>query len=111
MEAGKLLITSLKLVAPLACSTVNSASTARSRCSGVSVAIQWFSSSLNNCELELKSGSVMNWSPSNSQVKAECCMMPSESEATTRQGSGVSKTMPTIDELGTIFVTFGWMVR
>ena len=53
----------------------------------------------------------MNWSPSNSQVKAECCMMPSESEETTRQGSGVSKIMPTIDELGTIFVTFGWMVR
>ena len=75
------------------------------------MAIQWFSSSLNNCELELKSGSVMNWSPSNSQVKAECCMMPSESEETTRQGSGVSKIMPTIDELGTIFVTFGWMVR
>lgn len=23
----------------------------------------------------------------------------------------VSKIMPTIDELGTIFVTFGWMVR
>ena len=56
-------------------------------------------------------GLVTNRSPSTQPVNAECCIMPSESEDTTRHGSESRKIMPTIDELGTIFVTFGRILR
>ena len=102
MTFGPAAIMAEMLPAPDASSTANSASTARSRCSLDRLDSHPFNALLKVTELLATSSTLSNSPPCICQENAKCCMMPSTSDLTTMHRSGVSSTMPTTDESGTI---------